>query len=207
VCLQGYKGDPERRIGVIGRLGVEGEEVDAFDLRTKIRAEFGGAECEGEFGFSSSSTTATSELEEGGVPLDPVPVRDEARRVSALAIMNAFHPAEVERVVSAAISAGFIASESEADRILYLTGAVREEGLTAARDKGMRVTCVGHRICEEWGVRFLANEVRKEFPEMHVEEVYEEEEVVEWPPKRKSEYTGSRQVMPNKPVTDKITEG
>lgn len=99
-------------------------------MRQKIRSRF--SDSEDEFGSLSSS----------------VPGDDESRPVfSVLAVMNAFNPEEVARVVSSAQAAGLISPADDSDRILYLTGAVRQQGLETARTTRMRKTCEGHRTC------------------------------------------------------------
>ncbi|KAH9842138.1 Glycoside hydrolase [Teratosphaeria destructans] len=95
--------------------------------------------------------------------------------------MNAFHPAEVTRALDLATALDLLPSSSSSPRapanLLYLTGAVREPGLAFARDKGVRVMAVGHRVCEEWGIGFLAERLRETWPGgLRVVEVYEEEE-------------------------------
>jgi len=160
---------------------VQGDVVEGRSVRGRIRSDFGVERCEGEFGFGDEKSLG---LEEGGVSLEEQPPETSPPSgVSVVAIMNAFRPEEVARVIEEAISAGFISSPAEAHQILYLTGAVRAEGLAAAVEKSVKVMCVGHRICEEWGVRYLAEQVRERFPELDVQEVYEEEEVR--PPKEK----------------------
>ena len=99
--------------------------------------------------------------------------------------MNAFHPAEVDRVAAVAVEAGLVASLEDCSGLLYLTGAVREEGLEAALKKGMKVVCVGHRLCEVWGIAYLAEKVKERWPEVEVQVVDEEE--VKPPPKEKKE--------------------
>ena len=101
---------------------------------------------------------------------------DMAQPVSVVAIMNAFHPEEVQRVAEAALSKGWISDINDGSSIVYLTGQAREPGLLAAQEKNMKVFCVGHRSCEEWGIRYLASELRREFPMVDVCEVYEDEE-------------------------------
>lgn len=66
-------------------------------------------------------------------------------------------------------------------RIAYITGAARPAGLQAAEKTGMLVICVGHKRCEEWGIRYLAGRVREKFQSVDVVEVYEEEEKMERP--------------------------
>lgn len=66
------------------------------------------------------------------------------------------------------------------DSILYVTGAPRPPGLAAARAAGnMSVLAVGHRACEEWGIRHLARCVRDRWPGLEVVEVFEEERAEE----------------------------
>jgi putative NIF3 family GTP cyclohydrolase 1 type 2 len=145
ICVQGYKGDPERRIGIVGQVLM----VRDMLLR-RIRDEFG----EAELAYDGLS--------------------DEIR---AVAIMNAFNEEEVHRVLEIALQRGWAAAEDEAPgkRILYLTGQARVSGLEAAKALGMTVVCVGHRPAEDWGVRYLAAQLRSTFPGVHVEDVYEEE--------------------------------
>ncbi|KAJ3039835.1 hypothetical protein HDV00_011744 [Rhizophlyctis rosea] len=155
-CLAGYKGDPARRIGLVGAVRGHAQE-----LCDKIREDFSG--CEGVFGIDLTNSD---------------------RPIRVLAIMNAFHPEEVERVLTAAVEKGWIASQDDGSDVLYLTGAVREPGLAAAMEKRMAVVCVGHRPCEEWGIKYLASRLREEFNVLKVEEIYEGEEPL--PPKTTS---------------------
>ncbi|KAF2823539.1 hypothetical protein CC86DRAFT_69248 [Ophiobolus disseminans] len=146
VCVQGYKGDPERRIGIVGRVSMSRDL-----LLSHIKQEFGEAELAHE-GLS-----------------------DE---IHAVAIMNAFHEDEVQRVLEMALTHGWAAAEDDAPgkHVLYLTGQARVGGLEAAKALGMTVACVGHRPAEDWGIRHLAAQLRTTFPAVHVEEIYEEEE-------------------------------
>ncbi|USP82424.1 hypothetical protein yc1106_09698 [Curvularia clavata] len=129
ICIQGYKGDPERRMGIIGPVTVAMQE-----MLNRIQAQFG-----------------ASELAHGGLS-------DEIRFVT---IMNAFNEDEVHRVLQ-------MAQERQP----------RVSGLEAAKALGMSVVCVGHRQAEDWGIRYMGEALRKAFPNVHVEEVYEEEVMV-----------------------------
>lgn len=149
--IQGYKGDSERSIGIIGPV----KAISRMDLREHIKAEFGSLE--GTFGFDEDAA-CSKEL-----------------KVDVIAIMNAFHPAEVERVAAQALELGLISSATDCRRVLYLTGAVRELGRGAALAKGMAVVCVGHRTCEEWGIRHLARALREDWPSIRVDEILEDE--------------------------------
>jgi putative NIF3 family GTP cyclohydrolase 1 type 2 len=161
--LVGYKGDEGRRIGAVG--GFERKTAGKVDeVRRKILSEF--RHMEGWFGFGDEDRGA--EVSEGAE-------REKACELTAIACMNAFHPAEVDRVAVAAVEAGFATSPEDCSGILYLTGAVREEGLQAALQKGMKVACVGHQACEVWGIAYLAERVRDTWPDLQVEVVDEEE--------------------------------
>jgi putative NIF3 family GTP cyclohydrolase 1 type 2 len=147
VCIQGYKGDPERRIGLVGPISMV---RDLLVHRTK--EEFG----EAELAYDGPS--------------------DDIR---AVAIMNAFNEDEVQRVLEIALQHGWAAADDEAPgkHIVYLTGQPRASGMDAAKALGMTVVCVGHRPAEDWGIRYIATQLRLMFPAANVEEVYEEEEV------------------------------
>jgi putative NIF3 family GTP cyclohydrolase 1 type 2 len=161
--LVGYKGDEGRRVGVVAgfREGddnlKEGLQLD--DIKGRIIAQFG--ELKGEGGWFGFDTVER--------------LNETSSRITSIANMNAFHPAEVERVAAAAFEAGFVASRADCRGLVYLTGAVREEGLEAALARGMRVVCVGHRLCEVWGIGYLAERVRERWPGVDVRVVDEEE--------------------------------
>jgi hypothetical protein len=42
---------------------------------------------------------------------------------------------------------------------------------------GMPVACVGHQVAEEWGIKWLAQQVKAKYPDIDVIEVFEDEEV------------------------------
>jgi putative NIF3 family GTP cyclohydrolase 1 type 2 len=148
-----YKGDPERRIGLVAAFRTP---TNLGNISDRIKHEFG--QWDAVHGVDIDSET------------------DMAQAVTVVAIMNAFHPEEVQRVSEAALSKGWISDLDQGDSIVYLTGQAREPGLTAALEKKMKVFCVGHRSCEEWGIRYIASELRREFPMVDVCEVYEDEE-------------------------------
>lgn len=147
MCVQGYKRDEERRIGLLGR-SAEPAGFEMKDVLDKIKLEYDGC---------------------GALYGPTVPTY----RVAVLAIMNAFHAEEVDRVVKMVQDVGW---SSDPKSILYLTGQPRESGLEAARSLGVPVVCVGHRACEEWGIRYLGEELRKQYPHVQVQEVLEAEE-------------------------------
>jgi putative NIF3 family GTP cyclohydrolase 1 type 2 len=92
--------------------------------------------------------------------------------------MNAFTPAEVERVLDLAAQKGWIEAKEQGGgrHVLYLTGQPRESGMAVAKQYGLQVACVGHRAAEDWGIRYMARRLREHFPGVDVKEVYEEEE-------------------------------
>jgi len=182
--VQGYKGDPERRIGVVaGARGSVGWE----EMRERVLREFGGeGEVEGCFGFEDESRNGGKEswaAEGGGVKLELDDRHGDADDVcKGVAIMNAFHPEEVDRVIAMAQDQGLVSDNNDCSQLLYLTGAVREPGLVYAREKRMKVICVGHKVCELWGIRYLAQWIREKYPAVEVIEIDEEEEP---PPSKK----------------------
>lgn len=103
-------------------------------------------------------------------------VSSESETVKVVAIMNAFHPEEIDRALTAARDATWIDDAEDGSQVLYLTGAARDYGLEAAANVNMPALCVGHRACEEWGIRFLAEQTRSMWPGLDVVEVLEEEE-------------------------------
>jgi putative NIF3 family GTP cyclohydrolase 1 type 2 len=146
LCVKGYKGDAERKIGIVGQVG-----ASQTALLEQIQAEFG-----------------QIEMAQAGLS-------DEIRVV---AIMNAFSEDEVHRVLSMALEQGWVShdeAEAQGRHVLYLTGQPRASGLQAATALGLTVACVGHKISEEWGIRYLAAGLRAAFPSVNIEEVYEEE--------------------------------
>ena len=145
-CVQGYKGDPERKIGIVGQVSMSRDL-----LLSRIKEEFGEVDL-GHDGLSD--------------------------QIHAVAIMNAFHEDEVHRVLELALQRGWAAANDDAPgkHLLYLTGQPRVGGLEAAKALGMTVACVGHRPAEDWGIQYLAAQLRLTFPGVSVEEVYEEEE-------------------------------
>lgn len=153
-CIQGYKGDPDRRIGLVGPLA-SAQSLEA--LHGLVEAEMGAAEL-----YPGS----------GGL----------AQAVRGVAIMNAFHPDEVARVVAGAEEHGLVEA-GDASGLLYLTGQPREPGLEAAGAVSMPVICVGHRPAEEWGIRYLADLLRELWPRLSVHVVLEDEPIIGEVPK------------------------
>ncbi|RYP80607.1 hypothetical protein DL770_006155 [Monosporascus sp. CRB-9-2] len=79
-AIQGYKGLPERAIGILGPLR---EAASRATLKTCMEAKFGSFE--GAFGFEDETSHS---------------VKDD---IKVVAIVNVFYPAEVDRVVARAL--------------------------------------------------------------------------------------------------------
>ena len=154
VCIQGYKNNPDRKIGLVARLS---EPMPAAALAKKIKDEFHGV---GDF----------------HAPQDVADETSASASISVVAIMNAFHADEIQRVLDAAREKDWIEPDVDGRCVLYLTGAARDYGLAAIKDVNMPAFCVGHRACEEWGIRFIAERLRAEWPSLEVIEVLEDEE-------------------------------
>ncbi|GIZ43470.1 hypothetical protein CKM354_000669700 [Cercospora kikuchii] len=167
VCIQGYKDNPDRKIGLVARLQ---QPLPAQILSQLLKDEFNGA---GE--LYQAETSDAGALETG-----------VAAPVCIVAIMNAFHAEEIQRVLEAARAKDWIGSEADGSSVLYLTGAARDYGLAAIAEVNMPAFRVGHRACEEWGIRFIAEQLRHEWPNLDVVQVLEAEEPAE-PKSKKTE--------------------
>ncbi|EME45229.1 hypothetical protein DOTSEDRAFT_79295 [Dothistroma septosporum NZE10] len=176
--VQGYKGDPDRCIGLVGALR---QHTQAAEVKSRVLHEFCG-HFEGCFGFGDEDSAGEDE-----------PSCDDDV-LHAIAIMNAFHPEEVDRVLEISQQNGLLANKTDAKGLLYVTGAVREPGLRYSRERGIKVICVGHRVCEEWGIRHMAERLRERFPGLRVDEIYDEEEPREQLRRGK---TGEQKVVDN----------
>lgn len=172
VCIRGYKGDDERKIGLVAQLSQPSKLVDLVE---RMRTEFATV---GEiFETKDSNTDVVKSADtKAQIAAATSPVESGETLIKVIAIMNAFHAEEVERVLAAAKTAEWIDDVSEARQVLYLTGAARQPGLEALAKVKMPAFCVGHVSCEEWGIRYLAQQTRDRWPELEVIEVFEEEE-------------------------------
>lgn len=170
VCIRGYKGDDQRKIGLVARLSRQSELVN---LAEKVKNEFAGA---GELLKPGSQSVPTKTDDDASLDHGRFPADGEGTMIKVIAIMNAFHAEEVERVLSAAHEAGWINDVNDGHEVLYLTGAARQPGIEALKKVKMPAYCVGHAACEEWGIRYLAKQTRERWPGLEVMEVYEEEE-------------------------------
>jgi putative NIF3 family GTP cyclohydrolase 1 type 2 len=145
VCVQGYKGDPERRIGIVGQVAMLRDL-----LLRRIKEEFGEAELAHD--GLSDEIRAVAIMNAFG--------EEEVHRVLESALQHGWAAAD---------------DEAPGKHLLYLTGQPRVAGLEAAKALGMTVACVGHLPAEEWGIRHMAARLRVAFPGVRVEEVYEVE--------------------------------
>jgi putative NIF3 family GTP cyclohydrolase 1 type 2 len=146
LCVQGYKGDLQRKIGIIGQVAASQEA-----LLGQIQGEFGEIEMV-QSGLSDEIRV---------VAIMNAFNDDEVHRVLGMAQQHGWVPD--------------VTSEEQGKHVLYLTGQPRESGLQVAAALGLTVACVGHKKAEEWGIRYLATGLRAAFPGAHVEEVYEDE--------------------------------
>lgn len=184
LCIKGYKGDDQRKIGLVASLQ---HPSHLSELLKSLRAEFGG---NGELFIPKIASTPAAD-DAKLTDIYPLPSQFETnaeRPIEVVAIMNAFHAEEVQRVLIAAHAADWINDVTDGSRVLYLTGAAREYGVEAVGKVGMPAFCVGHVACEEWGIRYLAQQTRNRWPDVEVLEIFEEEE-----PRRTQAVTGATQ--------------
>jgi putative NIF3 family GTP cyclohydrolase 1 type 2 len=144
LCVKGYKGDPDRRLGAIAKTS-----MILGPLLQSIEDEFGAIEYAQE-GLSEE--------------------------IHVFAMTNAFSANEVHRVLDMAQEQNWVPSTEQLGRhVLCLTGQPSQSGLTAAKEKGMTVVCVGARVAEQWGIGYMGNRLRAAFPDLKVKEIYEDE--------------------------------
>ena len=62
---------------------------------------------------------------------------------------------------------------------MCLTGGVRDLGMEEAKRLGMSVVAVGHKKCEDWGMRYIAGLAQARFPHLEIVHIDEPEEVPE----------------------------
>jgi putative NIF3 family GTP cyclohydrolase 1 type 2 len=155
LCIKGFKGDAERKIGIVGQVVATQQE-----MLDQIRAEFGEPDMV-QPGLSDEIRV---------VAIMNAFSRGEVRRVLATAqkmgLVSDDEP------------------EAQGRHVLFLTGQSRPGGLQDATALGYTVVCVGHKKAEEWGIRYLAARLREAYPKVKVREIYEEEMPVEKPKKK-----------------------
>jgi putative NIF3 family GTP cyclohydrolase 1 type 2 len=171
-CIQGYKNDPDRRIGLVGRLNTP---LQASICARMLSHAFGGHDA---------------------MELPNTASEDDLCQIEALASLNAFTPEVIERVVQASQELGI-----KPQNTICLTGAVREPGMEEARKLGLNVVAVGHVRCEMWGLRYLERMARQRFPGFEIELIDEPEEVIERKPKQpKAKVDNPSDEPPDNPV-------
>ncbi|KAJ4286230.1 hypothetical protein N0V90_013264 [Kalmusia sp. IMI 367209] len=144
-CVQGYKGDPERKIGIVGKISMTTSSIEKL-----LHEQFGPFEAR----FVGSEEDHTRV-----VAIMNAFNADEVHRVLELAEQRGW----------------ISSVEEGGRHVLYLTGQPRDSGMAAAKERGLQVVCVGHRAAEDWGIRYLSQRLRQTFPGVDVKEVYEEE--------------------------------
>lgn len=157
LCIQGHKGDPDRKIGLVGLLS-SSSSVDMSSYAQSLSQAFEGHEA---LHIPNNNNDGTSEAGSSN------PVKKAAR---ALASLNAFNPEIIERILDSARQL-----EVSPEEVLCLTGAPRELGIQSALENGMSVLAVGHRRCEMWGLKYLERKAREVFPDLEIQ-LHEEEE-------------------------------
>ena len=156
MCIQGYKNDPERRIGLVGKL--------SSPMQASIYAHMLSHAFDGHDAVELPSSPG----EEG-----------PEQQILALASLNAFTPEVIDRVVLSNHEMGI-----KPQNTICLTGAIREAGMEEARKLGMSVVAVGHVRCEMWGLRYLERMARQRFPGLEIVLVDEPEEIPEKRPRQ-----------------------
>lgn len=154
--IEGYKGDPERKIGLVARL--PGDLALEVWIR-KIHEEFEGLE----------SVVPETLVDQEAHPIPRF-----------IACMNAFEPDTIDRALDAVRSLEISIQEpATPSEIIYLTGQPRPLGTTHVQQLGMPCIFTGHRRAEAWAVRYLAGMVQQGFgiEVVVVDEEAEEEEM------------------------------
>ncbi|GHJ86642.1 hypothetical protein NliqN6_3044 [Naganishia liquefaciens] len=187
VPIVGYKGDPDRKIGLVARLGEGADDDDDDDdddaphtleeWTTKIHAEFDGME----------SIVPSTPAERATYP---------APRY--IACMNAFEPPVIDRALAAAQSLS--PEPINPQEIIYLTGQPRALGTTHAAERRIPCLFTGHRRAEVWAINYLAGLLREEFEGVEVVVVDEEKEEEEMQRRKREARRGKISRGPGTPV-------
>lgn len=99
--------------------------------------------------------------------------------ITALFCLNAFTPEVLARAITEVQ-----AMDLRNDEILCLTGAVRELGVAEARRLGLNILAVGHKRCEDWGMRYFERQCKSAFPWLEIVLIDEPEEKADPRPKQ-----------------------
>lgn len=166
ICLQGYKNDPERRIGLVGLLtDVQITAQYAF----RLSQAFGGHDALRIAGHEGTPSHSEEKNSVASGSEDSVS-GTSSTTVKVLACLNAFNPEIIDRIVESAGQLGV-----PPNQVLCLTGAVRDAGVEAATAADMSFLAVGHKRCELWGMGYIQEKLRSEFREVEIIHVDEEE--------------------------------
>lgn len=158
--IVGYKGDPDRKIGLVARLPASDDETPLDQWIQRIHTEFQGLE---------SVVPATSDD------------RSTYPHPRYIACMNAFEPEVINRALDA-VRALTTPTDGPVNpsQVIYLTGQPRPLGTQHADQVRMPCVFTGHRRAEAWAIGYLAGMVEEAFRGLEVvvvDEEAEEEEI------------------------------
>jgi putative NIF3 family GTP cyclohydrolase 1 type 2 len=145
ICIQGYKDDPERRIGLIGTIKASHTSSIA-DYAACLSEAFQGHE------FLHLDSPSSSDKAAGST------------QIKAVASLNAFTPEIIDRIQDslATLDSDGGNNKIQPSEVLCLTGAARELGINAAKELGFSVIAVGHKRCEFEGLEVVVLENEEE---------------------------------------------
>lgn len=198
----GYKGDPERKMGVVVQVPEELSGRTIEDWKKALSEQFDGLEGDN-FSDLVSPTSPEGEKE------DDRP--RELPRPRFIACMNAFEPVIMDRLFRV-ISHPTATAENPNDtplystralqeidpsEVFYITGEPRPLGTEKAKKIRLPTVFVGHNRSEVWAIRWLAEQAREKLGKGWEVVVVDEPEV-ERPkpvkPKGGSERKGSTKI-------------
>lgn len=200
--IVGYKGDPERKMGVVFPVPESLSGRTVAEWKVALAEEFGGLEgdnFEDLLGSDSSipaSSSNSTTSEEEKIQLAKVVTIAELPRPKYIACMNAFEPTIIDRL-------RYILSNDSPDpenphdsplhslpnstsdprpidssSILYITGEPRPLGLETAKSLQMPTFFVGHNRSEVWAIKWLAQQARQKLGDGVEVVVVDEKEIV-----------------------------
>jgi hypothetical protein len=203
--IVGYKGDPERKMGVVFPVPESLSGRSVAEWREALAKEFGGLEGDnfedllGPDSSNPASTSTSTTVEEERIRTAKTVTIADLPAPKYIACMNAFEPTIIDRL-------RYILSNPSPDpdnphdspmnslssptsdprpvnpsSILYITGEPRPLGLDTAKSLQMPTLFVGHNRSEVWAIKWLAQQARQKLGDGVEVVVVDEEEVV--PPK------------------------
>lgn len=148
---------------------------EAFGGHELIRLHNGSSTETGQEGEDPDPDPAVDLTPEIHTTIETNSLPTPTQTIELLVSMNAFTPEIVDRIWDA-IQASF--PSIPAPKVLCVTGAVRESGIARASEIGFNVVAVGHKRCEDWGVKYFQRRLVDEFgsTDLEVEWVDEPEE-------------------------------